>query len=108
MLEGRCQGALGFIDLFSTFSNPCYSGKTFGGGCEFIFLTDTRCTRLILTVASINGGAYTRGQREQYDAWSTLLEPSEASVGWNWQGLWSYMKKVQSITSTQATYHIQH
>lgn len=38
--------------------------------------------------------AYTRGLNAQYDAWSTLLEPSEASVGWNWQGLWSYMKKV--------------
>jgi choline dehydrogenase len=43
---------------------------------------------------SINGAAYTRGLDAQYDAWSTLLEPSEAKVGWNWQNLWSYMKKV--------------
>ncbi|KAG6811132.1 hypothetical protein H0H92_008828 [Tricholoma furcatifolium] len=50
-------------------------GKTFGGG------------------SSINGATYTRGAKEQYDAWSTLLEPSEANVGWNWDGIWSYMKK---------------
>jgi hypothetical protein len=30
----------------------------------------------------------------QYDAWSDLLEPSEASVGWNWQNIFGYMKKV--------------
>ncbi|KAF8067051.1 hypothetical protein FPV67DRAFT_1562496 [Lyophyllum atratum] len=47
---------------------------------------------------SINGGAYTRGTKEQYDAWSTLLEPSEASVGWNWNGLFSYMKKSETFS----------
>lgn len=55
-------------------------GKTLGGG------------------TSINGAAYTRGLNAQYDAWSTLLEPSEASVGWNWQGLWSYMKKSETFS----------
>ncbi|KAF8054314.1 hypothetical protein FPV67DRAFT_1440316 [Lyophyllum atratum] len=55
-------------------------GKTFGGG------------------SSINGGAYTRGTKEQYDAWSTLLEPSEANVGWNWNGLFSYMKKSETFS----------
>ncbi|KAF8961146.1 hypothetical protein BDZ97DRAFT_1940106 [Flammula alnicola] len=55
-------------------------GKTLGGG------------------SSINGAAYTRGLNAQYDAWSTLLEPSEASVGWNWQGLWSYMKKSETFS----------
>lgn len=49
---------------------------------------------LIASLASVNGAAYTRGAREQYDAWSTLLEPSESDVGWNWDGLSSYMKKV--------------
>ncbi|KDR73255.1 hypothetical protein GALMADRAFT_228359 [Galerina marginata CBS 339.88] len=48
--------------------------------------------------SSINGAAYTRGLNAQYDSWSTLLEPSEASVGWNWQGLWSYMKKSESFS----------
>ena len=43
---------------------------------------------------SINGGAWTRGLAAQYDAWSNLLEPEEASVGWNWDSLFAYMKKV--------------
>lgn len=56
-----------------------YRGKTLGGG------------------TSINGGAWTRGLNAQYDAWSKLLEDSEASVGWNWDGMFSYMKKVRSL-----------
>ncbi|KAG5719362.1 Glucose oxidase [Termitomyces sp. T112] len=56
-------------------------GKTFGGG------------------SSINGAAYTRGAKEQYDAWSTLLEPSEVNVGWNWAGLSSYMKKSEAFSA---------
>ena len=52
------------------------SGKTLGGS------------------SSINGGHWTRGLAAQYDAWSDLLEASEASVGWNWQNISSYMKKV--------------
>lgn len=52
------------------------SGKTLGGS------------------SSINGGHWTRGLAAQYDAWSDLLEASEASVGWNWKNIWSYMKKV--------------
>jgi len=55
-------------------------GKTLGGG------------------SSINGAHYTRGLKEQYNSWSTLLEPSEASVGWNWDGLWSYMKKSETFS----------
>ncbi|KAG5337120.1 hypothetical protein C0989_010727 [Termitomyces sp. Mn162] len=55
-------------------------GKTFGGG------------------SSINGAAYTRGSKEQYDVWSTLLEPFEANVGWNWASLWSYMKKSEAFS----------
>lgn len=60
-------------------SDPVYRGKTLGGG------------------TSINGGAWTRGLNAQYDAWSKLLEDSEASVGWNWDGMFSYMKKVRSL-----------
>lgn len=33
----------------------------------------------------------------QYDAFTDLLEPEEASVGWNWDNLFSYMKKVASF-----------
>ncbi|KAF8815895.1 alcohol oxidase [Phlegmacium glaucopus] len=49
--------------------------------------------------SSINGAAYTRGLNAQYDAWSSLLETSEASVGWNWQGVWSYMKKSETFSA---------
>ena len=45
---------------------------------------------------SINGGDWSRGMAAQYDAISSLLEPSEADLGWNFDGLFSYMKKVCS------------
>ena len=72
-----------------------HSGKTLGG--------TSKCYRSVheilncwkLWQGSINGAAYTRELNAQYDSWSTsLLETSEASVGWNWQGIWNYMKKV--------------
>ena len=44
--------------------------------------------------SSINGGHYTRGLAAQYDALTSLLEDSDANAGWNWDGLFSYMKKV--------------
>ncbi|KAK7060174.1 hypothetical protein VNI00_000938 [Paramarasmius palmivorus] len=56
------------------------SGKTLGGS------------------SSINGGHYTRGSAAQYDAWSTLLESSEANVGWNWDGMFNYMKKSEGFS----------
>ncbi|KAF9043199.1 glucose oxidase [Panaeolus papilionaceus] len=71
--QGR--GMMGYVVLF--LSQP---GKTLGGG------------------TSINGAAYTRGLNAQYDSWQTLLEPSESGVGWNWQGLWSYMKKSETFS----------
>ncbi|KAJ6453721.1 alcohol oxidase [Mycena sanguinolenta] len=51
------------------------SGKTLGGS------------------SSINGALWTRGSMAQYDAWTTLLEKSDADVGWNWEGLLPYMRK---------------
>ncbi|KAI0762282.1 alcohol oxidase [Fomes fomentarius] len=61
-----------------------HGGKTLGGG------------------TSINGGAWTRGLNAQYDAWSKLLEDSEASVGWNWDGMFSYMKKAEAFSAPNA------
>ncbi|KAF8988450.1 hypothetical protein BDQ17DRAFT_1374045 [Cyathus striatus] len=58
-----------------------HGGKTLGGS------------------SSINGGHYTRGLNAQYDAWTTLLEPSEANSGWNWQGIWNYMKKSEAFSA---------
>ncbi|KZT24335.1 GMC oxidoreductase [Neolentinus lepideus HHB14362 ss-1] len=48
---------------------------------------------------SINGGHYTRGMSAQYDALSTLLDPSEAGVNWNWDSLFSYMKKSEAFSA---------
>ncbi|KAJ6551919.1 hypothetical protein B0H19DRAFT_1264537 [Mycena capillaripes] len=58
-----------------------HGGKTLGGS------------------TSINGGAWTRGLNAQYDAWSTLLEDDEASVGWNWAGMFNYMKKAETFSA---------
>ncbi|KAJ7485944.1 alcohol oxidase [Mycena latifolia] len=58
-----------------------HGGKTLGGS------------------TSINGGHWTRGLNAQYDAWSTLLEDDEASVGWNWSGLFNYMKKSEAFSA---------
>ncbi|KAJ7347876.1 alcohol oxidase [Mycena albidolilacea] len=61
-----------------------HGGKTLGGS------------------TSINGGAWTRGLNAQYDAWSTLLEDDEASVGWNWAGMFNYMKKAETFSAPNA------
>ncbi|KZV88494.1 alcohol oxidase [Exidia glandulosa HHB12029] len=57
------------------------SGKTLGGG------------------SSINGATWTRGSAAQYDAWQSLLESSEKSLGWNWADLFSYMKKAETFSA---------
>ncbi|OSD05574.1 GMC oxidoreductase [Trametes coccinea BRFM310] len=58
-----------------------HGGKTLGGS------------------SSINGAAWTRGLNAQYDSWSSLLEPEEASVGWNWDNLFTYMKKAEAFSA---------
>ncbi|KAK7052557.1 glucose oxidase [Favolaschia claudopus] len=58
-----------------------HGGKTLGGS------------------SSINAGAWTRGPSAQIDAWSTLLETNESSVGWNWNGLFNYMKKAEAFSA---------
>ncbi|KAG8834795.1 hypothetical protein FRC18_001469 [Serendipita sp. 400] len=45
--------------------------------------------------SSINGTTWTRGHAAQYDAWSALLTPAEANLGWNWSNLFGYMKKAE-------------
>ncbi|KLO16277.1 alcohol oxidase [Schizopora paradoxa] len=56
-------------------------GKTLGGG------------------SSINGATWTRGAKVQYDAMQSLLEDSEASVGWNFEKFFPYMKKAEGFTA---------
>ncbi|OJT13695.1 Glucose oxidase [Trametes pubescens] len=52
--------------------------------------------------SSINGADWTRGLAAQYDAFTELLEPEEASVGWNWDNLFSYMKKAEGFSAPNA------
>jgi len=61
-----------------------YRGRTLGGS------------------SSINGATWTRGVKAQYDAFSTLLEPEEQKVGWNWDSLFFYMKKAEGFTPPNA------
>ncbi|KAJ6496234.1 glucose oxidase [Mycena sanguinolenta] len=52
--------------------------------------------------SSINGGSWTRGSIAQYDAWTTLLEESDADMGWNWDGLLPYMLKSEHFLPPNA------
>ncbi|KZV75303.1 GMC oxidoreductase [Peniophora sp. CONT] len=53
--------------------------------------------------SSINGGTWTRGMKAQYDAFTTLLEPEDADKGWDWDGLFHYMKKAERFSPPNAT-----
>lgn len=48
--------------------------------------------------SSINGMLWTRGAKAQYDAWSTLLDPQDQSLNWNWDNVSSYMKRAETLT----------
>ncbi|KAH8111183.1 glucose oxidase [Phellopilus nigrolimitatus] len=61
-----------------------FSGRTLGGS------------------TSINGAAWTRGSKEQYDALSQLLETSDADMNWNFDSLFSYMKKAETFSAPNA------
>ncbi|KAF5371327.1 hypothetical protein D9758_004222 [Tetrapyrgos nigripes] len=74
----------------------------FGTGLDWAWETDQgrvmRGGKTLGGSTSINGGHYTRGLAAQYDAWSLLLEDSDANSGWNWEGMLSYMKKSQDYS----------
>ncbi|KZV75304.1 GMC oxidoreductase [Peniophora sp. CONT] len=53
--------------------------------------------------SSINGGTWTRGMKAQYDAFTTLLEPEDTDKGWDWEGLFHYMKKAERFSLPNAT-----
>ncbi|EJC97364.1 glucose oxidase [Fomitiporia mediterranea MF3/22] len=48
--------------------------------------------------SSINGAVWTRGMKEQYDAFAQLLGEEDASLNWNFDSLFEYMKKSESFT----------
>ncbi|OJT13666.1 Glucose oxidase [Trametes pubescens] len=66
-----------------------HGGKTLGGS------------------SSINSADWTRGSAAQFDAFSELLEPEEASVGWNWDNLFYYMKKSEGFSAPNAQQRVQ-
>ncbi|KAI0716163.1 alcohol oxidase [Cerioporus squamosus] len=80
--------------------------EAFGGPMDWAWPTDSgkvmRGGKTLGGSSSINGGHWTRGLNAQYDAWSSLLEDSEASIGWNWDGIFSYMKKAESFSAPNA------
>ncbi|VDC03220.1 unnamed protein product [Peniophora sp. CBMAI 1063] len=53
--------------------------------------------------SAINGGSWTRGMRAQYDAFASLLEPEDKDKGWDWEGLFRYMKKAERFSPPNAT-----
>ncbi|KAI0366021.1 alcohol oxidase [Pilatotrama ljubarskyi] len=78
-----------FTDTYGTYLDwawPADQGKVIQGG------------KTLGGSSSINGAVWTRGSKEQYDAFSRLLEPEEAVVGWNWDNLFSYMKKAEGFS----------
>ncbi|KAL7419681.1 hypothetical protein Q5752_005595 [Cryptotrichosporon argae] len=65
---------------------------------------------------SINGMAYTRGQRAQYDALTTLLGGDDGGGYWNWDGMFAGMLRAEGFSapnsaqqaagaSSNASYH---
>ncbi|KAJ3887906.1 alcohol oxidase [Lentinula edodes] len=66
---------------------PTDQGKTMRGG------------KTLGGSTSINGAHYTRGMQAQYDAWTTLLETSDADAGWNWEGILGYMQKSEAFSA---------
>ena len=43
--------------------------------------------------STVNGMAWDRGSKADYDAWEELGNP-----GWGWEGILHYFRKVESIT----------
>ncbi|KAF9023611.1 hypothetical protein BDZ89DRAFT_1069786 [Hymenopellis radicata] len=78
-------------------------GAAFGTSLDWAWQTDQGRTmhggKTLGGSSSINGGHYTRGLAAQYDAWISLLEDSDADSGWDWEGIFSYMKKSETFSA---------
>ncbi|KAF9269745.1 alcohol oxidase [Marasmius fiardii PR-910] len=76
--------------------------QAFGTELDWAWDTDQgrvmRGGRTLGGSTSINGGHYTRAMAAQYNALSSLLEESEANVGWNWESVFNYMKKSEGFS----------
>ncbi|KAF9513839.1 GMC oxidoreductase [Hydnum rufescens UP504] len=75
-------------------------GQAFQSELDWSYPTDQkksiRAGKTLGGSSSINGAAWTRGLKQQYDSWIQLLDPADAGSGWDWNGMFSYMKKVSS------------
>ncbi|QRV93302.1 GMC oxidoreductase [Ceratobasidium sp. AG-Ba] len=77
--------------------------QAFGTDMDWHFATDQGkaivAGKTLGGSSSINGAAFTRGLAAQYDSWSSLLTPSEQSLDWNSNSLFSYMKKSEGFSA---------
>ncbi|CAG8516117.1 5634_t:CDS:2 [Acaulospora colombiana] len=48
--------------------------------------------------SSINGAAWTRASKAQYDAWGSFLKPEESYLNWTWNSMFSYMNKAETFS----------
>ncbi|EJD07152.1 glucose oxidase [Fomitiporia mediterranea MF3/22] len=77
-------------------------GAVFGTSLDWAWGTDQnrviRAGRTLGGCSSINGAVITRGTKEQYDAFSKVLSDEDQSLEWNFDSLFSYMKKSEGFT----------
>ncbi|SNX86025.1 related to Glucose oxidase [Melanopsichium pennsylvanicum] len=82
-------------------------GKAFGTDLSYSFTTTTQVGgrtrepkggKTLGGSTSINGAAWNRGSKAQYDALGPLMFNSTSS-GWSWDGLLGYMKKSENFVA---------
>ncbi|TKY84622.1 hypothetical protein EX895_006524 [Sporisorium graminicola] len=89
-------------------------GKAFGTSLAYSFATvpqvgghpkDIKGGRTLGGSTSINGAAWNRASRAQYDALGPLMVNSTTSGGWDWDGLLGYMKKSEKFVAPNEQQH---
>ncbi|KAL5495905.1 hypothetical protein ACEPAI_1369 [Sanghuangporus weigelae] len=74
----------------------------FGTSLDWAWSTDLDRTirggRTLGGSSSINGLLWTRAMKAQYDAFSQLLGEEDSDMNWNFDSLFSYMKKAEMFT----------
>ncbi|KAL5534916.1 hypothetical protein ACEPAF_3006 [Sanghuangporus sanghuang] len=85
-------------DVFDVYK---YSAA-FGTSLDWAWSTDLDRTmhggRTLGGSSSINGAHWTRAMKAQYDALSQLLGEEDSDMNWNFDSLFSYMKKAETFT----------
>ncbi|KAL5495897.1 hypothetical protein ACEPAI_1361 [Sanghuangporus weigelae] len=77
-------------------------GAVFGTSLDWAWSTDLNRTihvgRTLGGTSSIKGADWTRAMKAQYDALSQLLGEEGSDMNWNFDSLFSYMKKAEKFT----------